>query len=164
MNDPVSIRKATAADQEAIWQIIQLVIAGGDTYVFAPDSSKEKMLAYWCGADKYCYVAVDDNRVLGTFIIKDNFPDLGAHVANASYMTHPAEFGKGIGKIMGAYSLGEARRLGYKAMQFNIVVKRNERAVRLWEKLGFQTIGEVPEAFNHATEGLVNTLIMWRKL
>ena len=164
MDIKIKIRPAQKEDEPAIWAIIQQVIASGDTYIFAPDSSKEKMFAFWFGSDRYTYVAVVENKVVGTFVIKDNFPDLGSHVANASYMTAPAEFGKGIGRTMGAYSIQEARRLGYYAMQFNIVVKSNERAVKLWQKLGFQIIGEVPGAFNHIKNGYTNTLIMWQKL
>ena len=164
MTEEIMIRKATLADQEAIWQIIYKVIQTGDTYMFLPTSSKEEMLAYWCGKDKHTFVATTDQRIVGTFIIKDNFQGLGAHVANASYMTKPEESGKGIGKKMGAYSLIAAKKLGYLAMQFNSVVKSNERAVRLWQQLGFEIIGEVPNAFQHQQLGLTNTLIMWRKL
>jgi hypothetical protein len=35
----IEIRPATETDKPAIWQIIKAVIAGGDTYVFAPDAS-----------------------------------------------------------------------------------------------------------------------------
>lgn len=160
----INIRRAIPEDHDSIWQIIEPVISTGDTYVFAPDSGREKMLGYWCGKDKHTYVAVMDKDVAGTFILKDNFPDLGSHVANASYMTHPDASGRGIGRAMAEFSLDEAKRLGYKAMQFNIVVKSNERAIRLWEKLGFKIIGEVPEAFNHAELGYINAYIMWRKL
>lgn len=158
------IRKATADDQEAIWQIIKSVIATGDTYCFAPDSSREKMLNYWCSDDKHTYVAVVDGTVVGTFILKDNQIDLGSHVANASYMVSDAYEGQGIGKRLGEYSIQEAKRLGYRAMQFNIVIKSNERAVRLWQKLGFDIIGEIPDAFNHAQLGYTNAYIMYRKL
>src|SRR5215216_5770443 len=127
----IEIRKATLADQDKIWDIIRQVIAEGDTYVFSPNSPKEKMLAYWCGQDKHTYIATINSKVVGTFVIKDNQPDLGSHIANASYMTSPAASGQGIGKAMGEFSLVEARRLGYKAMQFNIVVASNQRAVRL---------------------------------
>jgi ribosomal protein S18 acetylase RimI-like enzyme len=160
----IEIRKAISTDADKIWIIIKEVIATGDTYVFDPDSSREKMLAYWCGRDKQTYVALFDSEIVGTFVIKDNQPDLGAHIANASYMTSPPASGRGIGKSMGEFSLKEAKRLGYKAMQFNIVVKSNDRAVRLWKKLGFNIIGEIPEAFNHRKDGLVNAYIMYRKL
>ena len=160
----ITIRKATIADQDAIWDIIHAVIAKGDTYVFDPNSTKEKMLAYWFHEEKYTYVATQNGVVVGTFVIKDNQPDLGSHIANAAYMTAPAATGQGIGKAMGVFSLEEAKRLGYRAMQFNIVMKSNEIAVRLWQKLGFTIIGEIPEAFNHRQNGLTNAYIMYQKL
>jgi L-amino acid N-acyltransferase YncA len=160
----IQIREATSADNEQVWEIIQPIISKGDTYVFDPKSSKEKMLAYWFGKDKHTYVAILNGKVAGTFFIKDNQPDLGSHIANASYITLPAVSGQGIGKTMGEFSLKEAQRLRYKAMQFNIVVKGNDRAIRLWEKLGFKIIGEIPEAFNHKQNGLTNAYIMYRKL
>jgi GNAT superfamily N-acetyltransferase len=160
----LEIRKSIPADHNQIWEIIREVIIKGDTYVFDPNAPKEKMLAYWCGEDKHSYVAAIDNNVVGTFIIKDNQPGLGSHIANASYMTLPAASGKGIGMAMGKFSLEEAKRLGYNAMQFNIVVASNERAIRLWGKLGFKIIGEIPEAFNHKQKGLTNAFIMYQKL
>jgi ribosomal protein S18 acetylase RimI-like enzyme len=160
----LQIRKATEQDESQIWEIIKSVIASGDTYVFSPNSSKEKMLAFWCGADKKTFVAVLEEKLVGTFFLKDNQPDLGSHVANAGYMVAPAATGKRVGKQMAEFSLEEAKRLGYAAMQFNFVVKTNVVAIKLWQNLGFQIIGEIPEAFNHAEKGLTNALIMYRKL
>lgn len=160
----IDIRKAVRADNDQIWEIIRQVISSGDTYVFDPESSKEKMLAYWCGPDKHTYVAILNGNIVGTFMMKDNQPDLGSHIANAGYMTLLTAAGQGIGKTMGEFSLEEAKRLGYKAMQFNNVIKSNERAVRLWQKLGFSIIGEIPDAFNHQQNGLTNAYIMYRKL
>lgn len=160
----IQIRKATAADADGVWSIIQEVIATGDTYVFAPDSPREKMLEYWYGEDKHTYVALLDGEVAGTFVIKDNQPDLGSHIANAGYMTSPRAFGKGIGRMMCEFSLGEAKRLGYTAMQFNIVIKSNIRAVALWQKLGFGIIGEIPDAIRTKQGDWVNAYIMYRKL
>lgn len=160
----IEIRKATAEDYDAVWNIIKEVIATGDTYIYAPDSSKEKMIKEWFGENKYTYIALLDNKIAGTFFIKQNQPDLGSHVANAGYMTAPAMAGKGIGRAMAAFSLKEAKRLGFEAMQFNMVVKSNERAVQLWKKLGFEIIGELPAVFNHRQLGLTNAYIMYKKL
>lgn len=160
----ITIRKYTEADKEQIWEIIKSVIAAGDTYVFAPDSPKEKMLEYWCSADKDTYVAVSHGEIVGSFYIKENQPDLGSHVANAGYIVLPEARGKSVGRQMAEFSLEEARRSGYRAMQFNFVVKSNENAVRLWQNLGFEIISEIPEAFRHIENGLTNAYIMYRKL
>ncbi|CAN5345264.1 GNAT family N-acetyltransferase [soil metagenome] len=158
------IRNAVESDKSAIWQIIKAVIAGGDTYVFAPDSAEDDMMAYWFTPDKNNYVAVEDGDVLATFWLRPNQPGLGSHVANAAYMVSPAAMGKGIGKQIALWSLDEARRLGFTAMQFNFVVKSNTVAVRLWQSVGFEIIGEIPDAFNHSQDGLTNAYIMYRKL
>lgn len=160
----LEIKRATEKDYSAIWKIIESVIASGDTYVFSPDSSREKMLAFWCGADKKTYVAVLENEIVGTFFLKANQPDLGSHIANAGYMVAPETKGKRVGKTMAEFSIEEAKQLGFKAMQFNFVVKSNERAVKLWQSLGFEIIGEIPEAFQHSENGLTNALIMYRKI
>ena len=160
----LEIRKASEADKPEVWEIIKAVIATGDTYVFAPASPKEKMLAYWFAADKQTYVALWENKIVGTFFLKDNQPDLGSHIVNAGYMVAPDAKGKRVGRAMAEFSLEEARRLGYRAMQFNFVVKSNEVAVKLWINLGFEIIGEIPEAFADARGGLTNAYIMYRKL
>ena len=160
----LEIRKAVEADKTRIWEIIKAVIATGDTYVFAPDATEEEMIGYWCGPEKWTYVALADGEIVGTFFLKANQPGLGSHVGNAGYMVAPQAKGKRIGRTMAEFSLAEARRLGFKSMQFNFVVKSNERAVKLWLALGFEIIGEIPDAFQHAENGLTNALIMYRKL
>lgn len=160
----LKIRKAVEADKTQIWEIIKTVVSGGDTYIFYPNTPKEKMLSYWFAEDKATYVALSENKIVGTFFLKDNQPDLGSHIANAGYMVAPDAKGMRVGRTMAEFSLDEARKLGYRAMQFNFVVKSNEVAVHLWQKLGFEIIGEIPDAFQHAENGLTNALIMYRKL
>ncbi|MBS1797054.1 MAG: GNAT family N-acetyltransferase [Acidobacteria bacterium] len=164
MTETIEIREAAAADREAVWKIIEETLARGDSYTFAPGSPRERMLDFWFGPDKHTYVADAGGAILGTFFIKANQPDLGAHVANAGYMVPDASKGRGVGRAMAEFSLDEARRLGFRAMQFNFVVKSNETAVRLWQRLGFEIVGEIPEAFQHKEHGLTNALIMYRKL
>ena len=57
MNEELKFRSFEASDSDAVWTIIKDVIAGGETYVFHPDSSREKMLAYWLAPEKKVYVA-----------------------------------------------------------------------------------------------------------
>ncbi|HMO82007.1 MAG TPA: GNAT family N-acetyltransferase [Pyrinomonadaceae bacterium] len=160
----VTIRKAESRDRDAVWEVIRSVIAGGDTYVFDPETPREEMLEYWFSPEKHVYVAEEDGSVLGTFWLKPNQPDLGDHVCNAAYMVSPDAHGKGIGRQMAEFSLDEARRLGFSAMQFNFVVASNTAAVRLWESIGMRIIGTVPNAFRHKELGLTDAFIMYRNL
>ena len=51
-------------------------------------------------------------------------------------------------------------------MQFNLVLVSNKQALSLWTKLGFDTIGKIPKAFDHPKIGYVDALVMhkWRRL
>jgi ribosomal protein S18 acetylase RimI-like enzyme len=49
-------------------------------------------------------------------------------------------------------------------MQFNFVVSTNERAVRLWETMGFAIVGRLPLAFHHPSLGYVDALVMFQHL
>lgn len=160
----IQIRKAKDEDFNQIWEIFHNVIITGDTYVFKPDMDKETAYKNWMAPYMETYVAEDNGNILGTYILKANQQDLGAHVANASYMVHPEAHGKGIGYQMGKHSLLEAKKIGYKAMQFNMVIATNKNAIALWEKLGFKIVGTVPKVFNHKKLGYVDAHIMYKWL
>jgi ribosomal protein S18 acetylase RimI-like enzyme len=85
-------------------------------------------------------------------------------VANAAFMVAPDARGQGIGRAMGEHCLNEARRLGYRAMQFNFVVSTNTSAIHLWERLGFKIVGTLPGAFQHPQKGYVDVYVMYRSL
>jgi L-amino acid N-acyltransferase YncA len=161
---PVEIHDAHKDDTDAIWAIFQAVIQTGDTYVFPPETPRIEMDQYWLAAHMRTYVAEFEDDVVGTYILKANHPGLGSHVANASYMVHPAAQGRGVGTAMCAHSLAEARRLGYRAMQFNLVVSTNEAAVHLWDKMGFSIVGTLPQAFHHQNLGYVDAYVMYQSL
>ncbi len=160
----LEIRKAVETDKDAVWEIIRAVLSTGDTYTFAPDTGKQEMLDFWFSPEKWTYVALSDGKIVGTFFLKANQPGLGSHVGNAGYMVAPEAKGKRVGRTMAEHSIEESRRLGFQSIQFNFVVKSNEVAVKLWQDVGFEIIGEIPEAFNHARTGLTNAYIMYRKL
>ena len=158
------IRPATPPDHDAIWAIFHEVVSSGDTYAYAPDTERGEALRLWVEAPRATYVAEDEGEVLGTYFIKTNQPGLGAHVCNAGYMVASRARGRGLGRAMCEHSLAEARRLGYRAMQYNLVVATNEGAIRLWEQMGFAVVGRLPEAFRHAGRGFVDAIVMYRLL
>ncbi len=161
-NQNILIREATNQDFDAIWEIFHKVVQAGDTYSYAPDTTREEAYLYWMPPHKKTYVAMKDDKIVGTYVLKPNQPKLGAHVANAGYMVHPDAQGLGVGREMALHSIEEAKKQGYLSMQFNLVVSTNKPAVHLWEKLGFQIIGTTPQGFQHPTLGLVDTYIMYQ--
>jgi L-amino acid N-acyltransferase YncA len=160
----MTIRPATRADEASIWTIFRQVVAPGDTYVFDPEMPREEALAYWFRSDTHTSVAENEGEVVGTYILKPNQPALGSHVANAAFMVSPSARGLGVGRAMGEHGLAEARRLGFRAMQFNFVVSTNLAAIRLWQRLGFRIIGTLPGAYRHSELGYVDAHVMFRTL
>jgi GNAT superfamily N-acetyltransferase len=122
------------------------------------------MMCYWLNPDKETYVAEEKGAIVGTFYLKANQPDFGNHICNAGFMVSPGAQGKGIGKKIGLFAIQEARNLGFRAMQFNFVIKTNENAIKLWKSIGFDVIGEIPSAYRHPELGDIPALIMYLKL
>lgn len=151
-------------DDGAVWQVIEPAIRAGETLMLPPEMSAAEALAYWRVPSHEVFVAELEGAVVGTYYLRANQPGGGAHVANCGYATLPAAAGGGVARAMGEHSLERARERGFRAMQFNCVVSTNERAVRLWCSLGFETVGRVPGAFAHPRLGLVDTLVMFRPL
>jgi L-amino acid N-acyltransferase YncA len=160
----VEIRAATAADRDAIWNIFREVVAAGDTYAFDPGMSRQDALGYWFQANTRTYIAESSGRIFGTYILRPIQSGGGSHVANAAFMVARDARGQGIGRAMGEHCLSEARRLGFRAMQFNFVVSTNESAIRLWEQLGFKIVGTLPGAFRHPEKAYVDVYVMYRSL
>jgi L-amino acid N-acyltransferase YncA len=160
----MTIIAGTSAHSDEIWEIFREVVQTGDTYVFEADISREDALRYWLTPDHHVFVAVDNGSVLGTYILRKNQPGRGSHVANASYMVSPKARGKGLGSLMCQHSIEEARRLGFSAIQFNLVVTTNSAALSVWKKHGFEVVGTLPKVFRHETQGLVDAFVMHRFL
>ncbi len=158
------IRPITPADAPALWAILEPVIRAGETYTLPRDMRREDALAYWTAPEKAVFVAESEDRILGTYILRANQPGGGSHIANCGYMTTADATGRGVARAMCAHSLEEARRRGFRAMQFNFVVSSNVRAVRLWQAMGFAIVGTLPGAFQHPVQGYVDAYVMYRDL
>ncbi len=148
----------------AVWAILEPVFRAGETYPQPVDISEAEARRYWMTAPVQSYVALKDGAVLGVFYLKPNQPALGAHVCNAGYAVSPTARGQGIGGHMCAWSQLEARRLGYLAMQYNLVVSTNKVAVALWQRHGFTIVGRLTRAFRHKRLGLVDAFVMYKEL
>ncbi len=83
---------------------------------------------------------------------------------NCGYIVGESARGKGVASLMCQHSQQEAKRLGFRAMQFNLVVSTNKVAVRLWQKCGFEIVGILTGAFKHSRYGFVDAFVMYKQL
>ena len=160
-----TIRPIEDADWPATWAVLEPVLRAGETYSIDRDVSEAEARALWVDAPEATFVALDDDRgVTGSYYLKPNQPGQGSHVCNCGYVVGEDARGSGVATAMCEHSQREAIRRGFRAMQYNLVVATNRGAVRLWERLGFQTVGILPRAFRHPREGYVDALVMYKEL
>jgi len=161
----ISIRPFEPHDWPAVWRIIEPVFRAGDAYAYSPNISQAESYQVWIESPSATFVAEDrSGRVVGTYFLKPNQPDLGAHVCNCGYIVDQNVRHEGIGDQLCEHSLKEAMSRGFRAMQYNLVVATNTAAIHLWKKYGFEVIGIVPNAFKHPRQGFVDALIMYKQL
>jgi len=160
----MQIRKVEASDGPAILEIILPVIREGATYTLDMDMGEAEALAYWLAPEKETFVAEENGVIVGTYFIRPNQAGGGRHVCNCGYMTRTTALGRGVARAMCQHSLAHARERGYRAMQFNFVVSTNERAVRLWQSMGFEIVGRLPGAFRHPVNAYVDALVMYQRI
>lgn len=160
----MTIREATKNDWPEIWPFFQDIVAAGETYAYDPAMTMEQGEKIWLQAPRKTFVFEDEGKILGSYYIKTNQSGHGDHVCNCGYMVSPLARGRGVATLLCEHSQAVALELGYLAMQFNFVAASNEGAVRLWSKLGFETVGRLPRAFNHPTQGYVDALLMYKWL
>ena len=164
MMEKIKITPATSADEERIWALLQPVFSAGDTYAVDPLIDREAAIAYWMEADKTAFILRIEGQAVGTYYIRPNQPGGGAHICNCGFITAPLARGKGVARRMLDHALIEAKQQGYRAMQFNFVLASNQRALAIWQRNGFATIGRIPQAFLHPKQGYVDALILHRSL
>src|SRR5262245_29675047 len=108
--------------------IINEVVERGDAFVYDVPFTSESMKGY-IESHAATFVVSMNGNVAGGYVLRPNLPGRGSHVVNASYMIASDARGRGLGRLLGEHSLVEAKRLGFKAIQFNAVVSSNDAAV-----------------------------------
>ncbi|NYI75777.1 GNAT family N-acetyltransferase [Nocardioides panzhihuensis] len=162
----IQIREATAEDWPQIYPFWSEIVEAGETYAYPGDLTSEESSEMWM----YDHVVVavegeaENERILGSAKMGPNRPGRGRHIGTASFMVSSAARGKGIGRALGDYCVSWHREQGFHGIQFNAVVETNTTAVRLWQSLGFQIIGTVPDAFDSKSHGRVGLHVMYLPL
>ena len=159
----MQIRDFRDDDWADFWPTFRAINEAGETFPYDPAWTSAQAKEVWTSPD-HLVVAEEDGVVLGSAGMGTNRPGPGAHVSTASFMVAPQARGRGVGRALGEYALAWARERGYAAMQFNAVVETNEPAVTLWQAIGFEIVGTVPEALEHPRHGRVGLHVMYRQV
>jgi len=162
---PLAFARFTEADWPAVWACLRPAFAAGDSYPCPIDMDEAAARAYWIDTPFRTYVTrLADGALAGTFYIRPDQAALGDHVCNCGYVVAEDAGGRGVATALRRWSQEEARRLGFLAMKFNLVVAANAPAIRAWTKAGMAIIGTAPKAFRHKDLGLVDAHIMYKWL
>ena len=148
-----------------MWELLEPVFRAGETFPHDPAITEAEAQQEWVEQNQAVMVAVDvAGTLVGTYYLRPNSLALGAHVANAGYVVAEHFRRQGIGSRLCQHSLQAARRLGFRSMQFNLVVGTNTAGIVCWQRNGFQVVGTLAGAFRHRQLGYVDALVMVQDL
>jgi L-amino acid N-acyltransferase YncA len=154
----LEIREAQAGDRDKLFALYALVVEEGGAFPHAPPADQATFEDAWLRDKSGVYVAGRDGELAGSYHLLPNFRGLASHIANAGYMVAPAQRRRGVGRALVEHSLTEAKRLGFDAMMFNLVLESNPSR-RLYVQLGFEAVGRVPAAILGE-----DAIVYWRRL
>lgn len=143
----VIIRKYESRDIADMVKIWNSVVEDGIAFP-QEEYLNETSGAEFFSSQSHCGVAENENGdIMGLYILHPNNVGRCGHISNASYAVASGSRGLHIGEMLVLDSLKEAKRLGFKIMQFNAVVASNTHARHLYERLGFKQLGTIPCGF-----------------
>ncbi len=142
----IVIRKYEDRDISAMAEVWNEVVEDGIAF---PQLDKLPYDTGFFDEQSYCGVAEDRDTgaLLGLYILHPNNVGRCGHISNASYAVRSDMRGYGIGEKLVRDCMEQGKKLGFRILQFNAVVRTNERARKLYEKLGFVPLGVIPGGF-----------------
>ena len=160
----MTIRAYTPDDLPGMIAVWNEVVEDGNAF------PQETLLDEASGADffaaqSYCGVAADESgKVTGLYILHPNNVGRCGHICNASYAVRRDQRGRHLGEALVKDCLVQAKKLGYRVLQFNAVVENNIHARHLYERLGFVQLGTIPGGFRMKDGHYENICPYYREL
>lgn len=155
----MKIRKYNENDLPAMIRIWNQVVEEGVAFPQDECLDAENGNAFFA-SQTYCGVAEEDGAIVGLYILHPNYAGRLGTISNASYAVDSACRGRHIGEKLVLDCLAQAKKHGFRILQFNAVVETNLSARHLYERLGFQQIGTIPNAF-HRKDGIFENICLY---
>jgi DNA-binding MarR family transcriptional regulator/GNAT superfamily N-acetyltransferase len=160
----LTLKPFSQEDETFLYDIFRDVVDSGSQFPYECNSVQE-FYRQFLAPTSHVYVCHSSTKeVVGGFYIRSNFSGRCSHIANAAYMIKSPYRGQGIGTLLVNASLEIAKDLGFQAMQFNMVLSQNVIATNLYQKLGFNIIGTIPQAIRNPDGSYQEGYILYRKL
>ncbi len=165
LDESYILTECSLEDEAGLYEIFQ-EISGVDGYFPNESTSFAEFQNQFFSTGCRVYVCKENSSglIVGGFYLKPNFPGRGRHVANAAYMVRSTHRGRGIGTKIIEASFERAKELGFKAMQYNMVLSSNVKALALYTKLGFSRVGTIAEAIINDDGSYQDGYILHRRL
>ena len=145
----ITVKKYNAYDISKMREIWNEVVHDANAFPQIETLKDEDEAKAFFDSQSYCGVAQnDDGKILGMYILHPNNVGRCSHISNASFAVAKESRGLHIGEKLVVDCLENAKKLGFKIMQFNAVVSDNVHARHLYERLGFNLLGTVEDGFN----------------
>ncbi|HAI77542.1 MAG TPA: GNAT family N-acetyltransferase [Ruminococcus sp.] len=157
----IAIRAYQPEDVPALVEIWNEVVEHGIAFPQKAPLTNQIGAAFF--AKQSCTAAAYDTEtaeIVGMYILHPNNVGRCGHICNASYAVKTTYRGQKIGEQLVRHCLHQARQMGFRILQFNAVVKENYAARKLYEKLGFVTIGTIPEGFQKK-DGTYSDIVLY---
>jgi DNA-binding MarR family transcriptional regulator/L-amino acid N-acyltransferase YncA len=159
-----ALRLFNSKDEEGLYRIFREVVDSGIQFPYEGNSIEEFHRQFFTSQGHIYVCHTLNGEVIGGFYLRPNFSGRSSHIVNAAYMIRSTYRGKGVGSLLIKASLHLAKDLGFRAMQFNMVLSQNTFAVKLYQKLGFSMVGVLQEAVRNPDGSYQDGYVMYRKL
>jgi L-amino acid N-acyltransferase YncA len=159
-------------ESEAVREMLNTIILEGTSYPQSAPLTPEAFASYWLKGDAFVVrksrapnSETDVNsQVVAAFYLKPNFPGRCSHICNAGFIVAPQVRGHGLGRWMGETMLDLARDRGYRAVMYNLIFETNVPSLKLWESMGFQPIGRIPDGVELPDGRFVDAVMLYKAL
>lgn len=167
------MRRPTALDEALIDQLADVLIDcvdGGASVSFMHPLTRDRAVAFWrrvaegvAAGDRAVLVAEDAHGVCGTVQLSFDLPENQPHRADVSKMlVHRRVRRQGLGAALMGAAENTARECGKTLLVLDAVTGGD--AARLYERLGWTRVGDIPGYALFPQGGLCSTTVYYRNL
>lgn len=158
------------SDVAALADVLIACVEGGASVSFMLPITRERAVSFWNtvareaqAGERIVLVAEDDVGIVGTVQLILNLPENQPHrVDLAKLLVHPRGRRRGIAAALMNAADDATRRAGRSLMVLDAVTGGD--AARLYERLGWKRVGDIPGFALYPGGGLCSTTYYYRQL